>query len=391
MKAHFVALLLGGLSFAANAQVISSFSWNSGLPTQADVGPDATSVSASAVVAPGGVGGTSGLKAGTPKADIDLTFSGTTVFDVPGMAVTFDYQREEADADALYRGTNFFIGAGNRFSVVFQISDGSGGVTRVSSPTFTIPNDDIFRTYGFNYDPSTGIANLTVDGGNVWTNDGPDNRNMVWTGLGDLVIGRLMDASGADKVTLDNLVISTFGTPALPVNLVDFTVRRAAQGSVVLQWSTSMESSNDFFELQRSVDAENWEDIARIPGRGTTAEPTDYRHVDRNPPAATVYYRLKQVDFDGTHAYSAIVSVGGGKASEMPWQLSPNPVARYLTVKGSDRTATDYVVVDSGGSDVTDRVVIQGGSDADRLDLGALPAGVYFIRSERGSARFVKL
>ena len=390
MKATYLSLVFCVYSCAASAQILSLFTWDGGLPTQADIGPDAVSVSGSAVVAAGGVGGTNGLNSGSPKADLNLTFGATTYFDVPGMAVSFDYQRDEADADALYRGANFSIGAGNRFGVVFQTSDGSGGVTRVASPTYSIADDDVFRTYGFDYDPSTGIAHLNVNGSSIWTYDGPDNRNMVWTGLGNLVIGRLMDASGVDKVSLDNLTISLFGTPALPVTLTTFTAEPERPGTVRLSWSTTAEYTNDYFTVERATHGTPWEPLARVEGQGTSVHHTNYHYVDRHPPAQTVYYRLRQVDVDGSFTYSPVVAVTGAEKFSDGLQVVPNPATRFVTLARSPDSAAPRIF-DLRGVEVTSRVATVQGPTSVQLDLGDLPAGAYVIHSDRRAVRVVKL
>ena len=89
----FALLFYFTFSFAS-AQIISQFTWDSGSPTTADVGPNATGISASAVVASNGVGGTSGLNAGLPKMNIQMVLPGSPTFDVAGIDVSIDYQRE---------------------------------------------------------------------------------------------------------------------------------------------------------------------------------------------------------------------------------------------------------------------------------------------------------
>jgi len=95
----------------------------------------------------------------------------------------------------------------------------------------------------------------------------------------------------------------------LPVQLTTFEVQKDA-ASVVLSWTTASEINNDYFEVQSSVDGENWIAVAVVKGAGTTNNGSYYSVIDNDLIGAEVkYYRLKQVDFDGTAAFSFTKSV----------------------------------------------------------------------------------
>ena len=78
---------------------------------------------------------------------------------------------------------------------------------------------------------------------------------------------------------------------------------------VLATWSTLTELNNDYFEVQKSVDGFEFETFATVPGAGTRFIPKDYQTLDHDPLPGTSYYRLKQVDNDGTATLSAIVKV----------------------------------------------------------------------------------
>ena len=123
-----IFVLITTLSFSINAQIISQFDWNSGLPTTATVGPNATSVSSSAYISTGGKGGTNGLNAGTPKMDINLIIPGSPTFDVQGIDLSIDYQRDESQLDLVKRGASLLINiSGGNVSVSYRVKDGAGG------------------------------------------------------------------------------------------------------------------------------------------------------------------------------------------------------------------------------------------------------------------------
>src|ERR1700744_3095049 len=96
-KNLYALILLTGLTVSVKAQIISQFTWNSTAnpPTQAAVGPNATSVGTTATIVTGGSGGTDGLAA--DGNDIDLTIPGA-VFELPGLDISVDFLRKENGA-----------------------------------------------------------------------------------------------------------------------------------------------------------------------------------------------------------------------------------------------------------------------------------------------------
>src|SRR5690606_8804677 len=96
----------------------------------------------------------------------------------------------------------------------------------------------------------------------------------------------------------------------LPVNLVSFTANRLNETSVRLNWRTAGEENNDRFEIERSSDGVNFFTVGEVAGNGTTNTPLSYMFEDRNATLSPVlYYRLKQVDYNGAFEYSPIARV----------------------------------------------------------------------------------
>lgn len=74
-------------------------------------------------------------------------------------------------------------------------------------------------------------------------------------------------------------------------------------------WTTEPETNNDYYILQYAVDGVNWLDIQTIKGAGTTSEPQSYSTSHRVFDTGTNYYRLIQVDFDGTRIEQKMISI----------------------------------------------------------------------------------
>jgi len=95
----------------------------------------------------------------------------------------------------------------------------------------------------------------------------------------------------------------------LPIELISFNAVCDGK-NVNLNWSTASETNNDFFTMERSMDASNWEDVLNVNGAGNSSTANYYNASDNQPLPGNSFYRLKQTDYDGTFTYSGIVPVG---------------------------------------------------------------------------------
>ncbi len=95
-------------------------------------------------------------------------------------------------------------------------------------------------------------------------------------------------------------------TTPLPVELASFTVSVVSNG-VELNWTTASETNNYGFDVQRGTDEKNFQRIGFVAGNGTTTQQHSYKFADRDLPAGTYYYRLKQIDTDGTFSLSEYI------------------------------------------------------------------------------------
>ena len=392
MKLHFPFLLLIlFMTSQLDAQIVCQFSWDSGGPvTDADIGPDGISVSASAISDVGGVGGTNGLNAGLPKRDVGLEIPGSPTFDINGIDVSFDYQREESGGTFVQRGSSLVIRGCANLSVTYRVDDGAGSFVTVNSGNvFSIPFDDIYRNYRFTYLPSTGEGALSVDGTTVWTNDGPDLRNLYWTGSGNLFVGNGMDGTGYDKTFLDNLIIANIFDSALPVELLffDATVKKAEQ--VHCNWATASETGNDYFEVQRSANGADWNAIGRVEGAINSNSELYYDFSDYSPRIGTSYYRLKQVDVGGRFEYSQSVSVVFERNNSDQVFIFPNPSNGVLNIR-TEFAFSEVQILDIYGRllktlRLSESVLVKSG----KIDLSDLAKGVYYLRINESSQMFV--
>ncbi len=157
---------------------------------------------------------------------------------------------------------------------------------------------------------------------------------------------------------------------ALPVELTHFSARPKA-GAIHLSWRTATETANAHFAVEHSRDGSRFREIGRVAGHGTSTEPHDYQFIHENPPPGIQYYRLRQVDLDGSHQYSHTVSVmlEAGRIS-----MFPNPTTGLLQISGPETEDAEFRVSDPMG-----RVVSEGRLRGNNIDLSGLLDGIYWI------------
>ncbi|MGY2132758.1 Ig-like domain-containing protein [Hymenobacter sp. HD11105] len=177
----------------------------------------------------------------------------------------------------------------------------------------------------------------------------------------------------------------------LPVELKDFkatAVRQDAQ----LSWVTASELNNDRFVVERSLDGLTFSAIGTVQGKGTSTQQSKYSFTDAGAArfGALIYYRLKQLDFDGTVTFSPVRTVKFVDVIKVDVSVYPNPSQNGATLDLTGLPAGDYQVQ---LLDLTGRSLQQftlAGQREHALPVQALPHGSYIVRV-RGAAVSVAL
>ena len=172
----------------------------------------------------------------------------------------------------------------------------------------------------------------------------------------------------------------------LPVTLLDFTAK-AVNADVELQWETATETNNAYFVIERSADGANWKDLSRVDGHGNSVIEENYTSYDDAPLRGTSYYRLIQVDQDGHQTYSGVVSVNTGVGLST-LSVYPNPAVDQVVVTGSVMQGAGVRLYNSAGRTV--EVPMQRSVGQVVLDVSGLPKGMYFVRIESQTIKFLK-
>jgi hypothetical protein len=165
-----------------------------------------------------------------------------------------------------------------------------------------------------------------------------------------------------------------YNASSLPVELTAFTAT-TKENNVLLSWATKTELNNAYFEVQRAADGRNFETLATVEGAGTTIEAQNYDYTDAQPLAGVSYYRLKQMDFDGTTDYSQVLTVKRENAPQVA--LFPNPTVEKLTLRTEVQGTANVRIFDLNGRLVYERA--QRFDNQLDLNVTELVAGQYFL------------
>jgi hypothetical protein len=180
-------------------------------------------------------------------------------------------------------------------------------------------------------------------------------------------------------------ITATDATSPLPVQLITFE-GRAAGNDAVLNWTTASEINSEVFEVERSTDAVNFEYVTSVTARGNSNSRTEYTTTDAGALAnnAIMYYRLKQVDKDGSFSYSNVVRVSNLSLNNSTVTVYPNPFNGEfnLGIYSTQAGTAQATVVDLQGRTVMNFAWhVQEGANSLPVDASEqLQKGVYFVR-----------
>lgn len=172
----------------------------------------------------------------------------------------------------------------------------------------------------------------------------------------------------------------TFGSTVeeehpLPVTFAAFTGRQDGN-SIVLEWATMSEHNNDYFEIERSTDGVNYVTIGYVDGAGNSNSRIDYTFSDNAPEQGRLYYRLSQVDFDGTREYADKVVTMTFANNKLAVSIVPNPTSGMFTLQNCGNSGQLVIMTQNGmvvkEFEVTDFNL--------QINIGDLANGIYIAK-----------
>jgi hypothetical protein len=258
------------------------------------------------------------------------------------------------------------------------------GLDHVSSAEHWILN----RTTGasnvvviLSWDPASNVSNLADLkvarwNGTQWVDHGNGGT------AGNAANGIILTSAAVTAFSPFTLASRTNTSNILPVSLVDFSAE-LINSEVRLSWTTAAEINSDYFEVERSSDAHEWQVVASVRGQGLSVTRTEYSANDEDPAEGVNYYRLKSVDLDGTFEYSNLVAVDLRMADLIV--VAPNPASDVLKVSRPGLLPDRISITSAIGQQFA--LKITGTKDKLLLDVSTLPEGYYFLRVSGGAAR----
>jgi uncharacterized repeat protein (TIGR01451 family) len=192
-----------------------------------------------------------------------------------------------------------------------------------------------------------------------------------------------IDAAG--KASLVPATVNITFSTVLPVKLISFTAAKNGSESL-LKWSTAQEINFDHFEVECSANGLLFKSIGSVNAKGNSSIRSDYNFTDKEPFSGNNFYRLKEVDKDGSITYSDVVLLVFGDKNTV--SVYPNPLLNEAKIKFSGTQwlnkagvinvlAADGKILSQKRINITSQVV--------SVDVSGLPAGHYILQVVTGS------
>lgn len=272
--------------------------------------------------------------------------------------------------DRVYsQGTTGTLETVNIVNRTWHLSEGIPGGSSVNLTVQWAPAEELT---GFNRNAS-GVAHFQ---GGAWIH--PSSYTAA-TPVSSFFTQSLSGINSFSPFAVEDIV------EALPIELLHFNAKRSDKNTVKLDWSTAAEINNSGFEIERMLDTETeFSKIGWVDGAGNSSYMLNYATTDLNAHSGVSYYRLKQIDFDGSYSYSPIRAVEGLQVNSGSIQIYPNPVKNTLIIDFSNWNL-DTKDVTLKVMDVYGRVLLTKAITIQQNDLMAIdeiadfPTGTYFV------------
>jgi ELWxxDGT repeat protein len=306
----------------------------------------------------------------------------------------------------LFQGNKFFfmastVAEGNEL----WISDGTDGTvahtSRIKDINAGSPDGINTSSVSYTYTASTFFfpADDGTQGIELWKSDGTLSGTSIVadiiTGLGSseptlsffIVNGKvLFEANNGDDPSLTDLYAVDGSFTPLPVTLAEFTVAPKA-ADALLRWTTLQELNSKVFNIQRSFNGLDFENIGSVAANGTTALRHAYSFTDpgvMNSGKGIVYYRLQTADLDGKMALSTVISLRLKNTGKWNVTLLSNPISDNvkLVLSGVSQKVTLSVTDMNGKKLYSNSIAAVNGQLS--IPAANLPHGTYLLVAETG-------
>jgi hypothetical protein len=167
------------------------------------------------------------------------------------------------------------------------------------------------------------------------------------------------------------------GCAPLPVELISFDAVLNNKREVDLLWTTASEINNHYFSVERSVDLFTFTEVAHVNGAGNSSSLQTYTAKDEHPLKGTSYYRLHQVDFDGTSTHTNYRAIYLEDEEINNIRIVPNPAIDFISLSLPDNSYHEIRIYDLSGKMVVSKTI----NEEDLISIEQLENGLYFIQA----------
>jgi Secretion system C-terminal sorting domain/Concanavalin A-like lectin/glucanases superfamily len=225
-----------------------------------------------------------------------------------------------------------------------------------------VTDDNISQTEALSYTSSLNIGRKAVAGFDAWG-------------------GKLDEIILYNRALTDGEVAQLYGLNILPIHLISFGGSEK-EGNIILKWQSENENNFNHFDIEYSADGTYFYKLAGVNGITNNSSTKSYTYNHYNPQQGNNFYRLKQIDNDGSFVYSAIIKVQLNKVVHAV-KIYPNPVKDLATINiYTSQPQSLKIIV----TDVLGRVqLLKGnnvvrGSNEIKIDVSRLNNGIYYLR-----------
>ena len=276
------------------------------------------------------------------------------------------------------------------FTSTYKIYKTSDGGSTWAETTFPLSIAPAFMCGVPGYSEVFVVTAPITNVGSGYTTDGGNSWQLLEQTL-DLAITTFTSGTVGWSTSWNSPIIYKYAGPPMPVpvELISFTAA-ARDKEIKLSWSTAAETNNQGFEIERSEDKISFKKIGFVPGFGTTTEPKSYSYSDQLFDSETIYYRLKQIDYNGSCKYSDIEEVNLNVPVDFSLQQNyPNPFNPATTIEFGvpEKSNVRISVLNTIGKQVALILneEIEAGYHQVEFNAANLPSGVYFYQIRAGS------